>query len=84
MIQPPHPLINHWIAVLTNEKTPCAAYRESIDKYFRVFYSIFSSLCLPTESAMGELGRLLIYEASRDWSPRTSITGEIQTPVVVI
>jgi len=33
------------------------------------------------ESAMAELGRLLIYEASRDWLP--TITGEIETPVAV-
>ncbi|KAL8094170.1 uracil phosphoribosyltransferase-like [Apium graveolens] len=30
-------------------------------------------------SAMGELGRLLIYEASRDWLP--TVTGEIQSPM---
>ncbi|XP_063945772.1 uracil phosphoribosyltransferase isoform X2 [Daucus carota subsp. sativus] len=32
-------------------------------------------------SAMGELGRLLIYEASRDWLP--TVTGEIQSPMGV-
>ncbi|KAF5198534.1 Uracil phosphoribosyltransferase [Thalictrum thalictroides] len=33
------------------------------------------------KNAMGELGRLLIYEASRDWLP--TVTGEIQTPLGV-
>ncbi|BAF17639.1 uracil phosphoribosyltransferase [Oryza sativa Japonica Group] len=37
--------------------------------------------CAIFKSAMAELGRLLIYEASRDWLP--TITGEIQTPVAV-
>ncbi|KAJ4850735.1 hypothetical protein Tsubulata_035939 [Turnera subulata] len=32
-------------------------------------------------SAMAELGRLLMYEASRDWLP--TVTGEIQTPLDV-
>ncbi|OAY85387.1 Uracil phosphoribosyltransferase [Ananas comosus] len=33
------------------------------------------------KNAMAELGRLLVYEASRDWLP--TITGEVQTPVGV-
>ncbi|KAL9245313.1 hypothetical protein vseg_018978 [Gypsophila vaccaria] len=33
------------------------------------------------KNAMGELGRLLMYEASRDWLP--TIQGEIQTPMAV-
>ncbi|MCL7023538.1 hypothetical protein MKW94_017890 [Papaver nudicaule] len=33
------------------------------------------------KNAMGELGRLLIYEASRDWLP--TVTGEIQSPLGV-
>lgn len=33
------------------------------------------------KSAMAELGRLLMYEASRDWLP--TITGEIQSPMGV-
>ncbi|AQK86428.1 Uracil phosphoribosyltransferase [Zea mays] len=37
--------------------------------------------CVIFKSAMAELGRLLIYEASRDWLP--TITGEIETPVAV-
>uniref|UniRef100_A0A452Z8V8 uracil phosphoribosyltransferase n=2 Tax=Aegilops tauschii subsp. strangulata TaxID=200361 RepID=A0A452Z8V8_AEGTS len=37
--------------------------------------------CAVFRSAMAELGRLLIYEACRDWLP--TITGEIQTPVAV-
>ncbi|TKW26962.1 hypothetical protein SEVIR_3G225300v4 [Setaria viridis] len=37
--------------------------------------------CAIFKSAMSELGRLLIYEASRDWLP--TITGEIETPVAV-
>ncbi|KAG2627074.1 hypothetical protein PVAP13_3KG226697 [Panicum virgatum] len=37
--------------------------------------------CSIFKSAMAELGRLLIYEASRDWLP--TITGEIETPVAV-
>ncbi|XP_072968118.1 uracil phosphoribosyltransferase-like [Typha angustifolia] len=37
--------------------------------------------CAIFKSAMAELGRLLIYEASRDWLP--TITGEIQSPVGV-
>ncbi|KAG1337822.1 uracil phosphoribosyltransferase [Cocos nucifera] len=35
--------------------------------------------CAIFKSAMAELGRLLIYEASRDWLP--TITREIQSPV---
>ncbi|MQL90877.1 hypothetical protein Taro_023481 [Colocasia esculenta] len=37
--------------------------------------------CAIFKSAMAELGRLLIYEASRDWLP--TISGEIQTPMDV-
>nr|CAB3461284.1 unnamed protein product [Digitaria exilis] len=37
--------------------------------------------CAIFKSALAELGRLLIYEASRDWLP--TITGEIETPVAV-
>ncbi|XP_073009873.1 uracil phosphoribosyltransferase-like [Typha latifolia] len=37
--------------------------------------------CTIFKNAMAELGRLLIYEASRDWLP--TITGEIQSPMGV-
>ncbi|XP_057531663.1 uracil phosphoribosyltransferase [Amaranthus tricolor] len=37
--------------------------------------------CAVFKNAMGELGRLLMYEASRDWLP--TIAGEIQTPMAV-
>ncbi|XP_078435481.1 uracil phosphoribosyltransferase [Wolffia australiana] len=37
--------------------------------------------CAVFKNAMAELGRLLIYEASRDWLP--TISGEIQTPMGV-
>lgn len=37
--------------------------------------------CPIFKSAMAELGRMLIYEASRDWLP--TITGEIQSPMGV-
>lgn len=37
--------------------------------------------CAIFKSALAELGRLLIYEASRDWLP--TITGEIETPIAV-
>nr|GMC93741.1 uracil phosphoribosyltransferase [Ipomoea batatas] len=37
--------------------------------------------CPVFKSALAELGRLLIYEASRDWLP--TITGEIQTPMAI-
>lgn len=37
--------------------------------------------CAIFKSALAELGRLLIYEASRDWLP--TISGEIQTPMGV-
>ncbi|KAL9267464.1 Uracil phosphoribosyltransferase-like protein [Drosera capensis] len=37
--------------------------------------------CPIFKNAMSELGRLLIYEASRDWL--TTISGEIQTPMAV-
>ncbi|XP_059667861.1 uracil phosphoribosyltransferase [Cornus florida] len=37
--------------------------------------------CPIFKNAMAELGRLLIYEASRDWLP--TITGEIQSPMGV-
>jgi uracil phosphoribosyltransferase len=39
------------------------------------------SPCPIFKSAMAELGRLLIYEASRDWLP--IVSGEIQTPLGV-
>ncbi|CAI9762003.1 unnamed protein product [Fraxinus pennsylvanica] len=35
--------------------------------------------CAIFKNAMAELGRLLIYEASRDWLP--TVSGEIQTPM---
>ncbi|KAG6500546.1 hypothetical protein ZIOFF_040394 [Zingiber officinale] len=56
---PSHPLIKHWVSVLRDEETPCAAFR----------------------TAMAELGRLLIYEASRDWLPL--VNRKIQTPMAV-
>ncbi|KAG8042945.1 hypothetical protein GUJ93_ZPchr0465g6476 [Zizania palustris] len=65
---PPHPLIKHWVSVLRNEQTPCAIFN-------------YTEQSVVVESAMAELGRFLIYEASRDWLP--TITGEIQTPVAV-
>ncbi|KAK9749303.1 hypothetical protein RND81_02G116500 [Saponaria officinalis] len=37
--------------------------------------------CPVFKNAMGELGRLLMYEASRDWLP--TIQGDIQTPMAV-
>ncbi|CAA6669411.1 unnamed protein product [Spirodela intermedia] len=37
--------------------------------------------CAVFKNAMAELGRLLIYEASRDWLP--TISGEIQSPMAV-
>ncbi|KAK9154371.1 hypothetical protein Sjap_001851 [Stephania japonica] len=37
--------------------------------------------CPIFKNAMAELGRILIYEASRDWLP--TVTGEIQTPLGV-
>ncbi|THU49116.1 hypothetical protein C4D60_Mb06t06150 [Musa balbisiana] len=37
--------------------------------------------CATFKNAMAELGRLLIYEASRDWLP--VVNGEIQTPMGV-
>ncbi|CAH9080068.1 unnamed protein product [Cuscuta epithymum] len=37
--------------------------------------------CPIFKNAMAELGRLLMYEASRDWLP--TITGEIQTPMAI-
>ncbi|XP_044473603.1 uracil phosphoribosyltransferase-like [Mangifera indica] len=37
--------------------------------------------CPIFRNAMAELGRLLIYEASRDWLP--TVTGEIQSPMCV-
>ncbi|KAM0948326.1 putative uracil phosphoribosyltransferase [Dioscorea sansibarensis] len=37
--------------------------------------------CAIFKNALAELGRLLIYEASRDWLP--TISGEIQTPMSV-
>ncbi|KAI8029887.1 Uracil phosphoribosyltransferase [Camellia lanceoleosa] len=45
----------------------------------------WDSVCLQSseqqENAMAELGRLLMYEASRDWLP--TIRGEIQSPMGV-
>ncbi|XVF76692.1 hypothetical protein PTKIN_Ptkin13bG0287100 [Pterospermum kingtungense] len=37
--------------------------------------------CPIFKNAMAELGRLLIYEASRDWLP--TVTGEIQSPMAI-
>ncbi|XVF76693.1 hypothetical protein PTKIN_Ptkin13bG0287100 [Pterospermum kingtungense] len=44
------------------------------------FLFFFGSFWL-SENAMAELGRLLIYEASRDWLP--TVTGEIQSPMAI-
>ena len=54
---PPHPLINHWLAIARNVQTPPPIFR----------------------STLGELGRLLIYEAARDWLP--TFSAEVQGPV---
>lgn len=45
VLVPPHPLLNHWLAVARNVQTPPAIFRAS----------------------MAEIGRILIYEAGRDW-----------------
>jgi uracil phosphoribosyltransferase len=54
---PPHPLINHWLAIARNAMTPPSIFR----------------------STLGELGRLLIYEAARDWLP--TFSAEVEGPV---
>ncbi|RLM99880.1 uracil phosphoribosyltransferase-like [Panicum miliaceum] len=94
---PPHPLIKHWVSVLRNEQTPCAIFSECASEWLSRSWIIgviepnravgincdFTEqfFIIVIESAMAELGRLLIYEASRDWLP--TITGEIETPVAV-
>lgn len=53
---PPHPLVQHWIAVLRNAATPSPVFR----------------------SAAAELGRILLYEAVREWLP--TVSGQVDTP----
>lgn len=54
---PPHPLIQHWLAIARNESTPPPIFR----------------------AAIAELGRLLIYEAGRDWLP--TMQQQVYSPV---
>eukprot|EP00898_Chlorokybus_atmophyticus_P007019 jgi/Chlat1/7318/Chrsp58S06947 len=53
---PPHPLIQHWLAVIRNKYAPPPMFR----------------------NALSELGRLLVYEATRDWLGM--IEGQVETP----
>lgn len=56
---PPHPLIQHWLAIARNEMTPPPIFR----------------------AAIAELGRILVYEAGRDWLP--TMQQQIASPVGV-
>ena len=54
---PPHPLIQHWLAIARNDMTPPPIFR----------------------AALAELGRILVYEAGRDWLP--TMQQQISSPV---
>lgn len=56
---PPHPLIQHWLAIARNDMTPPPIFR----------------------AAIAELGRILVYEAGRDWLP--TMEQQISSPVGV-
>ena len=56
---PPHPLIQHWLAIARNDMTPPPIFR----------------------AALAELGRILVYEAGRDWLP--TMQQQINSPVGV-
>lgn len=56
---PPHPLIQHWLAIARNDMTPPPIFR----------------------AALAELGRILVYEAGRDWLP--TMEQQISSPVGV-
>ncbi|KAG5378792.1 hypothetical protein IGI04_026634 [Brassica rapa subsp. trilocularis] len=63
---PPHPLIKHWIFVMRNDQTPSPIF------IFRNMFSVCYIL----------LGRLLMYEASREWLLCPPIVvRDIKTPV---
>ena len=56
---PPHPLIQHWLAIARNDMTPPPIFR----------------------AALAELGRILVYEAGRDWLP--TMEQQVSSPVGV-
>ena len=56
---PPHPLIQHWLAIARNDMTPPPIFR----------------------AAIAELGRILVYEAGRDWLP--TMQQQVNSPVGV-
>ena len=56
---PPHPLIQHWLAIARNGMSPPPIFR----------------------AAIAELGRILVYEAGRDWLP--TMEQQISSPVGV-
>ena len=59
VLVPPHPLLNHWLAVARNAQTPPPIFR----------------------AALGEIGRILIYEAGRDWLQ--TFDAQVQGPLAI-
>ncbi|KAG2280609.1 hypothetical protein Bca52824_051829 [Brassica carinata] len=50
---PPHPLVKHWIFVMRNDQPPTAISLNSFE--------------IVSGNAIAEIGRLLMFEASREW-----------------
>lgn len=80
---PPHPLVKHWLAVLRTKQTPSSIFRAAAS-------GERGSQCVPcvehrssaTEGLpAAELGRILIYEAAREWLP--TVDGQVETPLGV-
>jgi hypothetical protein len=81
VVVPPHPLISHWVSVIRDHSTPTHSFSKfflgpnsivglvsNVYKFRFMVCNFFA--CWSTSwagSAMGELGRLLAYEATRDW-----------------
>uniref|UniRef100_M4E387 Uncharacterized protein n=1 Tax=Brassica campestris TaxID=3711 RepID=M4E387_BRACM len=65
VLAPPHPLVKHWIFVMRNDQPPTAISLNSFE--------------IVSGNAIAEIGRLLMFEASREWLPM--VVGEIMTPV---
>ncbi|CAG7864062.1 unnamed protein product [Brassica rapa] len=53
VLAPPHPLVKHWIFVMRNDQPPTAISLNSFE--------------IVSGNAIAEIGRLLMFEASREW-----------------
>jgi uracil phosphoribosyltransferase len=85
---PPHPLVKHWLAVLRTKDTPSSIFRSAAsgeaprvavpERNDRRITSI-SLHCPCAHTSGAELGRILVYEAAREWLP--TVDGQVQTPL---